>query len=269
MDDSPEEITGREWYEILGISVVVIILSLLLVNAISSAMLIPLTNMETAMRITDNTQFSYAMKTNYPGGIWATGTAVLVPVTEQHLNNSYGRIVVKKEQYTRHTYTTCTTINKVTTCVTHVYYSWDSDGSTDVITPTFTFMGTSFTKDQVSFDYGNRLPLQDNINTIYNDKMSQDYIYEQNPNSWFWNVDDIRYYFVVTPLTFDGTMYVRSNANGYINKDNNPCGCSISTQTPDQAIESAKSGLWFVQNVLWWLIPLLALIGLAIFFYYE
>jgi hypothetical protein len=270
--DEPEFDEGERIIT-LAIGIVIFIVSCIITYVTVQQSGKILDNMQRAIRLSSDEQFTYAMKTQYAGGVWGTGIATLVPVSDQHLKEKYGAIQIVKERYNHHSSTTCSGSGKNRVCTTRTWNSWDYDSTYEGIGPTVEFMGTVFQHSQVTFDYYVNLAIGPNdVTPEYKSYLQNNYIYERNDRNLFGtiaeNVGDYRIYFKATPVQFQGAMYIRSTNKGYINWNDAPCGCTIAQASADGQIESMKSTVWFYQNIFWWLLPLAVIICLVIYFYF-
>ena len=251
---------------ICAIAVVVsLVISFVVVGSTSKK----INNYESAVKISSNEQFKYAVETQYSGGLFGNGIVEMNPVTNSKLSVPFGKIIDITERYTMHTRQVCNGYDKDGHCTgyrTEIYYEWDRESTNVTISDTLTFMGKEFPTNQIGVKEKERLNLDSsNVSSEWIEKTKWNYIYEENP---FWeSVGDLRHYYEVVPVVFMGTLYVRSNSNGYINELGKPCGCEITAKTPEEIIKSAKSGRFFIQFVFPFLLPLLVGVGLVLYFY--
>lgn len=258
-------IDNEEKKLVVIISVLAILVGVLSYWLIGFAMK-PLDNMKKAIRLSDNEQFSYAIKTQYTGGIWGTGRYVLNPVGHAQLINTYGKIRIVTEEYRMHTYVTCSKVGKTEVCTTHYYYSWDYDSEKIIVDKELNFMGASFPTSQVSVAYEEILPLSEKTVFIqYIQKVSNNYLYDKDV---FWNHEhDLRYRFYITPYQGDGILYIRSTQNGFMNEYDKTCGCIIGTDNPDNIISTTERKFTFIRNFFLFFFPILIIGGFIWYFY--
>ena len=264
-----EEIDDTEKLMAVGIGLIALVLSFFISFKISSSIQKTIINMQEAVIITENEQFSYVMKTEYAGGVWGVGKVIANPITLNSLSGNYGKIVVEEERYTMHTSTSCDDEGNCTTTTT---YSWDSHGTQTIIDPKVSFMGYEFSTSQVGLPEGRRLGLsKDTVSSDYFNRVDGNYLYEDDQTCFFCGVDgvgDLRWRFFVLPVEFDGTLYVQSTSEGFINYKDNPCGCSIVTVSPQEVIESAKKSMWFFTYIFPYGTPLIV-IAVSLWTFYK
>jgi len=139
-----------------------------------------------------------------------------------------------KERYQRHTRTVTTTDSKGKTHTkTEVYYSWDRVGSITQHTDTISFLGAEFPYETIS------APTQ------------------RHPSGYHYHGASVRYYYEVTPLDIDGTIFATLQDNTIkpteLNKD----------KTPEEVIASRIRAIRTYQIVFW--IIWIVIIGGAVF----
>lgn len=264
--DSPGTITRGEYVlSLIAVIVVGILANALCINA-SVNIGAKISKMSAAPKITDNSQFVYAVETQYTGGVFGTGVAKMAPVTDPRIIGEYGRIVDYVEEYTRHTRQVCVDRDSDGKCTAYedeVYYTWDYVRKNDNFSPVFNFMGKDFNTNQFDIQILYDLPIEGNVSQQYASDVYFGYLYDDG--YLFNSVGDTRHYFKATPLEFSGTTFINSIGAEYLNVDGRPCGCYISSQSPDDIIKSYKLSANFVRYVLPSIVVILTLILLAYF----
>jgi hypothetical protein len=257
-----ENITTKEY--LIGIAVFMVSVAIAFFGypVVRDGLLYEYKSYQNAIKLTDATQFSYAKNTQV-GNIMGYGE--LIADEEQtipELLNKYGGITKVKEEYNQHQYTTCTTdSNGNETCTTHIYYSWDYDGSSTVISPTFTFLGVVFNINQ--------LDITPNINLKLNkDTFSQDYIknvkyerYLYKEDKYWESVGDVRWYYEVFQIKTTGTLYTK-----FLNKMNN--ANFYENMNFEQVLEQKEN--WNkVVSVLYFLLVIVFIVGIYFYLAYA
>jgi hypothetical protein len=157
--------TSKEIWIGLIVLILSITLSLVFEPFAKSGLMGNVRKYELALPVTDQTQFQYAHQTQV-GNVLAYGQMVAnEPVSFDELKNGYSLISKIEQHYTMHTYTTCETVNKVTSCTTHVYWSWDEYGRKNLASATFTFLGEKFNFSDLNLSLQNTITL--NSDTMY------------------------------------------------------------------------------------------------------
>lgn len=274
---------------LIAISVCVVLFSMFLSWVIIESGRKTLYNIENSIYIESNNDFQYALDTQYPGGIWGMGDVELSPISIPELSSSYGNITKILEVYTEHkeyvcdryeTEEKCDTdskgrrscrIVKTSRCASghwRYWLQWDYKGAEVFTNDKLLFMGKEFSVNQVSIGkmFEQRLNLDESsVLYEYKSKISWNYLYQND--SLIHLEHDKRWYYLVVPLKFSGNLYIRSTENGYVNSEENGCGCNIVKSSRQETIVEIKSGRWFVEYVLWWLLPLLTIIFSVLYFY--
>ncbi len=201
-----------------------------------------------ALQITDPIQFQYADKTQV-GNVLAYGEMDAdSPASFPELKQGFAMISKIKEEYTMHTRIVCTGSGNSQHCTTETYWSWDQVDHENLASGTFTFLGKRFNFSDLDIPLVGVLPL--NADTMYDlTRVEDNYKYDAG---LFGGNGDTRYYYKVTPLKFNATMFVRF----YDGKASNPSGkgqIKIFYEKPiAQVIQEKKNGLiifdwlWFI-----------------------
>lgn len=230
-----EEITPKEWLISIIVAILSVALAIIFYAPVRDNMNKELRRYQSAIQINDATQFSYSQKTSV-GDVLGFGELVASePVTFPELINSYAVVSKNQERYTEHERQVCNGYDKKGDCTgyhTEYYYTWDSNGSQVLISNTFTFLGVTFGKDDVSGigDF-NEMVLDASTYADLSNVVSSKYEY-QTKRFWGANVGDLRWYYKYLPVKTSGTLF----AHFFV--DNKEKHNYFYTQTPDDVISS-------------------------------
>ena len=210
-------LTKKEIFIGLGVLIFSLAMAFLFEPFARNGLLKNIRKYELALKVTNSSEFQYASETQV-GDVLAYGEMVAnEPVSFDELKYRYSLISKVKERYTMHQYITCTTTDKVTSCTTHTYYSWDIESFKNVASADFNFLGRKFYFSDLNL--GTQETLKLNKDTMFNiEKVKYDYLYEKNP--FWWNIGDFRYYYRITPYKFNCSVFVRF----FDNKTSDPIG---------------------------------------------
>lgn len=259
------EITKREILVSIIIFFLLIGLGLIIHNFIIEKNILSIEKFNKALKIDNNAElFNYSIDTEV-GNILAYGTFTAIDkVSIKELKNEYMYIEKVKQRYTRHSRQVCSTDSKGNTkCRTEYYYSWDDISSEDYTSKKIMFLGRKF---NYSTFYGYstyRLSLSNNVVDEYKNNVNGNYLYEEKPSFWGSSEGDIRYYYVVGNISFNGTIFAKCGNKNIIAEKGNKI--EIHSSNLSETIENKKNKGTII-SVLYWIFWLI-LTGFAIYGY--
>jgi len=259
------EITKREILVSIIIFFLLIGLGLIIHNFIIEKNILSIEKYNKALKIDNNAElFNYSIDTEV-GNILAYGTFTAVDkISIKELENEYMYIEKVKQRYTRHSRQVCSTdSNGKQHCRTEYYYSWDDISSEDYISQKISFLGKEFDYATFSGYSTYRLSLENNIIDEYKKHTYNDYLYEEKPSFWGASEGDIRYYYIVGNINFNGTIFAKCENKNIIAEKGNKI--KIYSSNLSETMENKKSEGTMI-SVLYWIFWLI-LTGLAIYGY--
>lgn len=263
--DGYEEITPKEWAISGVVALLALTFAILFYPFVRDAMLLDLNTYQTAAKLTDSQQFSYAKQTNL-GNVLGYGNLVADQgVNFPELLQKYGMVSKIQERYTEHSYITCSSTNKDGECTsytTHYYYTWDYDGEADLSSPTFSFLGVSFPFSQLSISPNEIIPLnKDTFQSSMMANVNDDHLYQSNS---FWpSVGDLRWYYEELPLQTTGTLFVQ-----FVDKPTLKQFSYYQNKTIQQVIDDKKQ-LITTYTILYYVFIVVGITGIFLFLAYE
>lgn len=259
------EVTKREILVSIIIFFILISLGLIIHNFIIEKYILSIEKYNKALKIdNDKELFNYAIDTEV-GNILVYGTFESADkVSLEELKKDYMYIEKIKQEYTQHTREVCSIDSDGKThCHTEVYYEWDDISSQSYTSQEIMFLEKNFRYSTFSGYQKNRLSLKDNVIDKYNSYIYDNYLYEKKPTFWGSSVGDIRYYYIVSPLKFTGTIFAKANNKTILNE--NKGKIQIYDSNLEETIENKKSYSTVIAIIFW--IIWIFLTGLAIYGY--
>lgn len=219
------EITKREILLGIGIFTAVTVISILIASSIRQSWESHYIAIEQALKVTQENEFSYAIKTNV-GNILAYGSIKATePQTYPDIKGQYAIIGRETERYTMHTRVESYSCGKSTCTRVVTYYTWDNVGSDYHKSPAYTVLGKTLNICELKTS---RLDLSNYTGGL---KRSGDYIYKDG-SAWA-GVGDIRYYYESVPVETIGNVFLRA----FGDRITDPFGKKCIEVHPGQTIE--------------------------------
>lgn len=259
------EVTKREIMVSIIIFFLLIGLGIIIYNSIIEKHILMIETYNKALKI-DNSEelFDHSINTEV-GNFFAYGTFNAVDkVSLKELKKEYMYIEKIKQRYTRHSRQVCNTDSKGNTrCHTEYYYSWDDIYSEQYSSKTISFLGKEFNYSIFSGYPTYKLSLNDNITDEYEDYIYDNYLYEEKPSFWGSSVGDIRYYYIVSNINFNGTIFAKCENKTIVSVIENEI--EIYSSNLNDTINNKKNECTILSIIFWiiWII----LVGLAIYGY--
>ncbi len=184
---------------------------------------------EQALKVADPVEMKYGIDTGV-GDILAYGPLTAdKPQSVPEIKGTYAQVDRIEERYTEHTYTTCSSNGKSTSCSTHTYWSWDFAGEQDHHSVSYSILGSSI--PNVCAPSGTYADLSKTYQG--NDKHNGTYAY---PGGFFSNT---RYYWDVSPVIHTGSVFVRAISDKLTDPEGGSCVPYLDGKNIQQAVDSS------------------------------
>lgn len=250
------EVTKREILVSIIIFFLLFSLGLIIHNLIIEQHILSAEKYNKALKINNDEElFNYSIDTEV-GNILAYGTFESVDkVSLDELKNDYMYIKKVKQEYTQHSREVCDTDSKGNThCHTEIYYEWDDISSQNYASKEVMFLGRKFNYSTFDGYQKFRLSLKSNIIDKYNSYIYDNCLYEKKPSFWGASVGDIRYYYIVSSVKFNGTIFAKASNKTIITE--NKGKIHIYDSNLRDTIENKKNEGTIISVIYWlfWII---------------
>lgn len=138
------EITKREIIASISILAIMLVLGFIISDKIQAYKQDEVAKYSKAVKINDEGMFKYSMKTNVGNAFVEGELKALEPVSFEDIKGDYLKVERVKERYTMHTRTVTTTVNGKSHTRVETYWTWDTIGRENKISPTVNFLGVDF-----------------------------------------------------------------------------------------------------------------------------
>lgn len=226
-------ITRREILVSIAITFILIGIGFLINSTIQNAIYEDNEKYYKALKIDNEEQFKYALKTNVGYTLAQGKIQAINGVSLEDIEGTYCKIRKVKEKYTMHTRQVAHTRRVGNTTQTYYtteeYWTWDYAGEEEFHAEKFNFLGVEFNYGTIQF---------------YNEK------YKETKSGGY----HIRYQYYIIPFEFKGTLFTHID-NNTINQNDFYYNNTI------ESIIKSKEGEANIWNVIFWIIWII-LIGL-------
>lgn len=195
-------ITKRELLFSVVIVILMIVIGIFISNFIENKFIERNGEYYKAVKISDKSQFQYALNTSIGNSLVYGEIKAANPVSISEISGEWFYIEKVTERYTQHIRTKTTTDSKGNThTTTQVYYEWDVIDNTRIVSDEFEFMGKKFNNSLNGLPV-NRINLKDYA--VNEKSISRNYMYKNN--FFIEKEGNIRWYFLGVPVSFNATI---------------------------------------------------------------
>lgn len=217
-----------------------------------------------AMKITDEEQFQYGLRTSVGNALVCGDLTAANPVSMSVIDGEYFAITATYYRYTKHIdyvnhYDEDGNLTWVEEVVT---YSWDYSGSDNKCTDSFTFMGKTFDNNLYGI-YSQRLDLSE----VCLDKENVRYNYYYNTGI-IWDYEgNTRIEYSAVPITVSGTMEAKLNSGKIYSFSGEDRIYFRQDKTIENVMDDIESGA--PEIVFWVFWSILTIVLVCAFIYYD